>query len=248
MYSAPVTATGRSSGRRVDGGGLVCALGGQRAAPRRRRRTGLFDIRVVEAAGQARARRGAAAGAAGSEPDARRCAPVGEARTIRLRIYADRDYRGAVIRWQSKARAQVQRINAVVGAVFNVRFEVESLRDWDRSHVGVPLGSAFVEELEALDDGKQVDLVVGLVTPLHGVATSVHSIGYANYLSRHFMLRGMDDEQEFRAFEREFKLISARGARAALHGSQGAQGGRLLSARVGAHAGPDPPRGPEARS
>ena len=51
------------------------------------------------------------------------------------------------------------------------------------------------------------------MTPLHGVATSVHSIGWADYLSRHFVLRGMDDEQEFRAFEREFKLISARGAR-----------------------------------
>ena len=139
-------------------------------------------------------------------------APAAEARAIRLRIYADRDYRGTVIRWQSKARAQVQRINTVVGAVFNVRFEVESLRDWDRSHVGVPLGQPFVEELEALDDGKQVDLVVALVTPLHGVAASVHSIGYANYLSRHFVLRGMDDEQEFRAFEQEFKLISVDGA------------------------------------
>ena len=61
----------------------------------------------------------------------------------------------------------------------------------------------------------EVDLVVGLVTPLHGVATSIHSIGYASYLSRHFLLRGMDDEQEFRAFEQEFKLISARGARSA---------------------------------
>src|SRR6185436_486024 len=109
-------------------------------------------------------------------------APAGEARTIRLRIYADRDYRGTVIRWQAKARAQIQRINAIVGAVFNVRFEIEALRDWDRSHVGVPLGYPLIEDLEKLDDGKQVDLVVGLVTPLHGVATSVHSIGWAAYL------------------------------------------------------------------
>ena len=66
--------------------------------------------------------------------------PQGEARTIRMRFYADRDYRAMVIRWQSKVRAQVERINAGVGPLFNVRFEVESLRDWDRSHVGVPLG------------------------------------------------------------------------------------------------------------
>ena len=37
----------------------------------------------------------------------------------------------------------------------------------------------------------------------------MHSIGFAAYLSRHFVLRGMDDEQEFRAFEHEFKLIPA---------------------------------------
>jgi predicted Zn-dependent protease len=136
-------------------------------------------------------------------------APAGQVRTIRLRIYADRDYRGVVIRWQAQARGQIQRINAIVGAVFNVRFEVESFREWERSHVGVPLGNAMLDELEALDDGTQVDLVLGLVTPFHGVAASMHAIGWAAYLSRHFVLRGMDDEQEFRAFEREFNLVPA---------------------------------------
>jgi len=135
-------------------------------------------------------------------------APRGEARVVRLRIYADRDYRGVVIRWQSKVRAQIQRINAVVGPAFNVRFEIDSLRDWDRSHAGVPLGDPLLDELMALDPAREVDLVIGLVTPLQGVATSAHSIGRAAYLSRHFVLRGMDDEQEFRAFEREFTLIS----------------------------------------
>src|SRR5215471_9278831 len=37
-------------------------------------------------------------------------APQGESRVIRLRIYADRDYRGTVLRWQSRVRAQIQRI------------------------------------------------------------------------------------------------------------------------------------------
>jgi hypothetical protein len=132
----------------------------------------------------------------------------GEARTIRLRIYADRDYRGTVLHWQAKARAQVERVNAVVRAVFNVRFEVESLRDWNRSHAGVPLGAPLIEELEDLDDGREVDLVIGLVTPLQGVASSVHAVGWARYLSRHFLLRGMDDEQEFRALEKDLGLVS----------------------------------------
>ena len=66
----------------------------------------------------------------------------------------------------------------------------------------------MLDELEALDPAGRSTWSIGLVTPLQGVATSAHSIGLAAYLSRHFVLRGMDDEQEYRAFEREFKLIS----------------------------------------
>jgi len=135
--------------------------------------------------------------------------PQSEARELRIRIYADRDYRATVIRWQSKVRAQISRVNAVIGPVFNLRFEIDGLRDWDRSHMGAPLSNNVLGELGALDDGHDVDLVIGLVTPLNGVATSAHSVGFAALLSRHFVLRGMDDEQEFRAFEREFTLIPA---------------------------------------
>src|SRR5579862_1632397 len=44
----------------------------------------------------------------------------GEPRVIRLRVYADSDYRGVVIRWQARVRGQLGRINAVTGPVFNV--------------------------------------------------------------------------------------------------------------------------------
>ncbi|HEY5090816.1 MAG TPA: hypothetical protein VIK30_12645 [Polyangia bacterium] len=130
-----------------------------------------------------------------------------EPRPIRLRVYADKDYRGLVMRWQSKVRAQIDRINAVVGPVFDVRFEIESLRDWDRSHVGLPF-EPIMTELEALDPAREIDWVLGLTTPLRGVATSIHQVGGARLLGRHMLLRGMDDEQEFRALEASFKLLS----------------------------------------
>jgi tetratricopeptide (TPR) repeat protein len=130
-----------------------------------------------------------------------------EPRAIRVRIYADRDYQSLVYRWQAKARAQIERIDAVVGAVFGVRFEIESLREWDRSHFGVPL-EAIGKELAALDPGSEVDLVIGLATPLRGVATSIHQIGFAQLCSRHFVLRGMDDEQEMLALDAAYKLLS----------------------------------------
>ena len=95
---------------------------------------------------------------------------------LRVRIYADRDYRSVVMHWQSKARAQIKRINAVVQPVFNARFEIESLKEWDKSHMGMQM-VPVLEEVEKLDPATNVDLVVGFVTPLRGVATSIHAIG-----------------------------------------------------------------------
>jgi hypothetical protein len=131
----------------------------------------------------------------------------GDARVLKLRIYADPDYRSVVMRWQSKARAQVSRINAVLQPVFNARFEIESFKEWDRGHVGMPLHTVL-DEMRKLDPATDVDLVVGFVTPLRGVATSIHAIGQSSLLARHFIMRGMDDEQEGIAIDQEFTLLS----------------------------------------
>jgi tetratricopeptide (TPR) repeat protein len=132
----------------------------------------------------------------------------GEPRPVRLRIYADRDYRATLLRWQTRARAQIDHVNQVVGRVFDARFEIESFREWDRSHTGVSF-DAMLAELTEMDAGDDVDWVVGLVTPFRGVTTSIHQLGGARLLSRHFVLRAMDDEQEGAAIDRSFSLLSA---------------------------------------
>jgi tetratricopeptide (TPR) repeat protein len=134
-------------------------------------------------------------------------AQTAEPRIIRVRVYADADYRGMVMRWQVRLRGQIGRVNAVAGPVFNVQFEIESVRSWDRSHVGVPL-DAILEELTALDPAREVDLVVGLVTPARGVETSLHRLGEAGAPGRHIALRAMDDEQEGAAIDRSYHLLS----------------------------------------
>ena len=130
-----------------------------------------------------------------------------EPRSIRVRVYADSDYRGLVMRWQVRLRAQIGRLNAVVGPVFNVKFEIESLHSWDRSHVGVAF-DPILKELAALDPAREVDLVLGLVTPARGVVTSIHQLGEAYTPGRYMVLRGMDDEQEGLAIDRQYHLLS----------------------------------------
>ncbi|HXI59144.1 MAG TPA: hypothetical protein VNO55_23920, partial [Polyangia bacterium] len=130
-----------------------------------------------------------------------------EPRVVRLRFYADAGYRNVVVRWQGKMRVQVERLNRVVEPIFNVRFEIESLREWKRPQTDTTLDAAGTE-LETTDPARDVDWVVGLVTPFRGVATNVHQIGNARYLSRHLILRGMDDEQEGRLLDQELRLLS----------------------------------------
>ena len=130
----------------------------------------------------------------------------GAPRTLRVRVYADSDYRTTVLHWQRGIRGQIDRVNRVLEAVFNVHFQVESLRSWDGSHVGAGLGP-ILTELEALDPAREVDFVIGLVTPFRGLATSMHQIGWSHLLARHFVLRGMDDEEESLALDRQFNLL-----------------------------------------
>ena len=145
-------------------------------------------------------------------------AAKGDARVIKVRIYADNDYRNVILRWQSKARAQINRINGVVQPVFNLRFEVDSQKDWNESHIGMAL-PAVLDRLRKLDSGTDTDLVVSFTTPLQGVAASIHAIGEAELLGRHFVMRGMDDDQEALAIDREFKLLDPE-ERRRLYGSR----------------------------
>lgn len=128
-------------------------------------------------------------------------------RAVRLRFYADRDYRAGVMHWREKVRAELERVNAVTEPVFNARFEIESLREWDETHAGAGL-DPLLGALEKLDDAHDVDWVVGLVTPFRGVATSIHQLGIARLMARSFVIRAMDDEEEGRALAREFSMLS----------------------------------------
>ena len=137
---------------------------------------GLFDFRGWSTpVGEERSPRGMTPGRFDLTPAA---GLPDEVRSVRLRFYVDRDYRSLVLRWQRRLRAQLERINAIVEPVFALRFEIESLRDWDRSHAAMPL-DPIVDELAALDPAREVDMVIGLVTPMRGVATSMHQIGSA---------------------------------------------------------------------
>jgi tetratricopeptide (TPR) repeat protein len=144
-------------------------------------------------------------------PEARRLEPAtpevivgrsqGAPRVLKLRFYADRDYRAVTLRWQERARAWLDVLNRVVTPGLGVRFEAESFRRWDRQSSNGGL-EPILAELVQKDGAGDVDLVVGLVSALPLVTASLHEIGMARELGKHFVLRAMADAEEARALDR----------------------------------------------
>ncbi|MCP3100358.1 hypothetical protein LZ198_15930 [Myxococcus sp. K15C18031901] len=119
-------------------------------------------------------------------------------RPLRVRVYADSDYRDQVLRWRSTVVAQLQRASAVVRGPLGVVFELESTREWAHRGVEGELEKSLVE-LETLDPGEDVDLVIGFVSSLKFFSSSQHELGMARMFGRHCVLREMGNPEEVRA-------------------------------------------------
>jgi hypothetical protein len=128
---------------------------------------------------------------------------------MRVRIWADDQHRVGAIQWKSQVRRQVEEVSRFLAAGFGVRLEVESLRTWERPPTArvADLG-ATLAELEKHDPGADVDWVVGLTAALPLATNSMHEIGMARSLGRHFVMRSMASLEETRVFQQGLHLLS----------------------------------------
>lgn len=114
---------------------------------------------------------------------------------VRIRFYADEDYRSGLFRWAERVRAQLSEINRFTEPAFGVRLEAESFRRWhaETHKWGI---DRILAELATHDPGQEVDWVVGLVAALPLASSSLHELGMAQQLGRHFVLRAMASIEE----------------------------------------------------
>jgi hypothetical protein len=124
-------------------------------------------------------------------------------RVYRLRVWADADYRGQIWHWERRLDDQVARVNEFLGPSFGVKLVVAEVRNWDRKAPDKDLEGP-IGELATIDDGKDVDWVVGLVAPLPLVTGTQHRIGLARFFQSYFVLRGMVDALEAAQLDRVF--------------------------------------------
>jgi predicted Zn-dependent protease len=125
---------------------------------------------------------------------------------VRVRFYADDDYRAGLFRWADRTKMQLQLVNKVLEGAFGVRFEPESFRRWHRTSGNIDIYQ-MLAELEKMDPGEGVDWVVAYVSPLPLISTSIHEIGAARLLGKHFLMRGMASADEAAMFGKNFDQL-----------------------------------------
>jgi predicted Zn-dependent protease len=110
--------------------------------------------------------------------------------TLRIRFYADEDFRAGLFRWADRTKGKLEQLNRVVEPAFGIRLEAESFRRWHRSSGNTDV-KQLLGDLEKLDPGPGVDLVVGFVAALSLPSASIHDLAAARALGRHFVMRGI---------------------------------------------------------
>jgi tetratricopeptide (TPR) repeat protein len=133
---------------------------------------------------------------------------TGEIIEMKVRAWADEEYRSRTPRWKDQLKAHLGRVNQLV-QYLGMRFVLEEAHHWDRRADANDL-PAMLDELERLDPGDGVDWVIGLITPLASATTNIHELGMARLAAKHFVLRSVDDPREAQLYKDQVERYTAR--------------------------------------
>lgn len=126
--------------------------------------------------------------------------------TLRLRVWAARDYRTQTMNWQGRFRQILARVNRQTERWPGVRFEIAEVRSWEADTQEQALQDVLAK-LEGQDPGQDVDWVVGLAAAVPRVPESIHILGLAPTLGRHFVIRSLHDLAEYEVVKEAFDQL-----------------------------------------
>ncbi len=116
-------------------------------------------------------------------------------RSLKLRVYADPDYRAQNQGWRGTLNELVGNANQMLGGVFAAELKVETAQEWNRVCTLADL-DACLAELVVLDAGEADVWVLGLVGSMPQLTRKFDDLGRAEVPGRHMILRGMSDLDE----------------------------------------------------
>jgi tetratricopeptide (TPR) repeat protein len=115
---------------------------------------------------------------------------------LTVRVYVDDEHARQVGDFEARLRAQVERANRTLRAALDAELQIVEVRVGWSWFTGNPGLEAALAALEHQDPAADVDLVLGLVSPLALTSPDYHQLGLARQPGRHFVLRGMDDPED----------------------------------------------------
>jgi predicted Zn-dependent protease len=144
---------------------------------------------------------------------------VQEVKVARVRVYATASYREETYRWQKRFKAIVEHSNKVLVPDLGLKLEIESLNDWQTGELDDSAG-AMLRELEKLDRGEGVDLVVGLLPSTARLMAYHYVIGRAHMLGKHLLIRAANRTTAAYAYQLDADQRASLVAKQVLHGER----------------------------
>jgi predicted Zn-dependent protease len=118
----------------------------------------------------------------------------GDARTAKVRIYADAQVR-ALPHWKDDIADEIDYANQLFEPMVGLRLTVESYKDWDRTGVA----DDALRELVQADKAEGVMWVLGYVAPAETSSTAMSALGDALPLGHHATVRAWAEKSELEA-------------------------------------------------
>lgn len=115
--------------------------------------------------------------------------------TMRARVYVDREHATQARQWKESLQQQVDLANRVLIPEFGLQLEIADTQEWVRQAPSHDL-PAVLTELGERDTGADVDLVIGLITPLSMTTSSIDKLAVSELMGRHIVLRGHNGPAE----------------------------------------------------
>ena len=131
------------------------------------------------------------------------------ARVLRVRAHATARHAAEVVDWPKQLAQALDAAGEILAPTLAIRLTVVSTATW-APRGGEENLSARLDELVALDDGHDVDWVIGLLGSLPRLEMSYHHLGMARMPGKHLVMRTMNDAREHEAIDKGFTWLDAR--------------------------------------
>ncbi len=127
-------------------------------------------------------------------------------RSLRVRVWAHRSHVSAGVDWRARLRELIADANRTLARDLDAKLEIASAASWPAVGGNDDL-ETWLTELEAHDDGHDVDWVIGLVGGTPKLELSFHELGVGRMLGKHVVLRSLHDEAEWQDVERSLDAL-----------------------------------------